>query len=198
MIKPITEEYFKKISGTCKKYRLVQVKTLKELNYSVWSDEAEGRKRQMPWDNLGGYLYFEKPGEGVFAMISDSPNSLLIIPSQYSNLTVSEDESIDFSDWKSTYLGPPNPQYILNVLQRAETWASWSEGLVKSIKDGDYLIENKAIGFSQVVTVKVSNLSWSTHLYVGFPELLELPYNKTLIMKIGDRLKNYILWSQKD
>ena len=199
MIKPITEEYFRKVVGPCEKCRFVQIKIPKELSYRVWSGKPAPEKQRMPWDNTDGYLYFEKPGEGVFALIAvDNPGSMLIVPSQYPNLIIDENETIDFSDWRSTYLGPPNPIYTLNALQRTETWSGCCEGLVGEINNGDYLVENKEIGFSQVITVKVSKYPWSTHLYVGFPELLELPYNKTLVDRISNKLKNYILWSQKD
>ena len=198
MIKPITEEYFQETIGSCKKYNSRTIKLLKRLNSKDWYSLKESERFPIRWENFDGYLYFEKPGQGVFALIVDTPCTM-IIPEIYSEITIDENEEIDFSDWKMTRLGDPDPIYTLNALGRCTDWSpGWTENLIKKIVPGKYLIENEAIGYSNIASIKISVNSWERRLYVGFPELLETPYNYDKVKRIGRMLRNYILWSLKD
>lgn len=195
MIKPITEEFFNRVVEKNSKYISTTVPTPESLK----TINPEASKK---WDNFDGYQFFEKPEIGVFAMVIDTDQSILIVPEQYADsLLLENEEDIDYSDWKLSYLGPPDPIYTLNSLYRMQTYGIADGKFIKTLlsKDGDCLLENSNIGFSQRLTIKITETYYgSSKLLVGFPELLKLPYDKNKVQKLGRRYKNYILWSQKN
>jgi hypothetical protein len=194
MIKPITKEYFKKLSGDTKEYikRHIAITAI-DVEHFV----KETKEKTFPFASTDTYLYFEKPGEGVFVYISSL--GLAIIPKVFESISIDKNEEIDFSDWELERLSEtPNKVYTINNLSYTSGYHDYlysCQELMDKLSEGDFMITNKRIGFSTEITLKKVGY-WRKELLLGYSEKLKMPYNMPKLRKLDKSLKNMLIWTQ--
>jgi hypothetical protein len=192
MIKPISREYFYKMIPEKTEYikSVVRIKAL-ILDLDI-SD-----KRCFKFPNLGIPIFFEKPGEGFFVYLNF--NNIVLIPEKYKDLKISEDETVDFTDWELELVSnEPDKRYTKNCLEFTSIHSDGfynSKDLFSEIKSGDYIIKNNRIGFSEAVTIRQVH-SWYDNIQIGFPERLVQPYDMKVISDKDQELRNMLAWTQ--
>ena len=194
MIKPVTREYFRGLIGNKEEYikRPITIKTVDLLSFLT-----KNKDKDFPFASTDTYLYFEKPGEGVFAYIDFL--KLAIIPKNFESITIDEDEIIDFSDWKLEILSTmPDKTYTINLLSYASEYHDYSyacEDLMNKLSEGNFRIKNERIGFSTDITLRRIGY-WRKELLIGYPKKLEVPYNMPKLRKMDKSLRNMLIWTQ--
>lgn len=199
MIKPITKEYFHKLSEPIEKLEkrtIILEQVSYDFNAALRADQNSSKK-DYGFAVTSVYLYFEKPGEGVFVYIE--PLNLALIPEKYKEMSIVPSEEIDFSDWELKKLSDtPNKMYTKNAVSYASSYIDTyliSRDCLDKISVGEYRIENNRIGFSTEISIITS------HTWRGFdiahPKKLEMPVNIPEIDKIDKDLYNMLVWTQK-
>lgn len=198
MIKPITKEYFHKLSGPIEKLekRIIILEQVSyDFNAALRADQNS--KKDFGFAVISVYLYFEKPGEGAFVYIE--PLNLALIPEKYKEMSIVPSEEIDFSDWELKKLSDtPNRMYTKNAVSYASSYIDTcfiAKDCLDKISGGEYRIENGRIGFSTEISIIMSH-TWRS-FDIAHPKKLEMPVNMPEIDKIDKDLYNMLVWTQK-
>lgn len=207
MIKPITKEYFYKLSGPIEKLekRVILLEQVSyDFNVELRLDKDSEKdcvgkysKKDYGFAVTSAYLYFEKPGEGAFVYIE--PLNLALIPEKYKEMSIVPSEEIDFSDWELKKLSDtPNKMYTKNAVSYASSYIDTcyiAKDYLDKISGGEYRIENARIGFSTEISIITSH-TWRS-FDIAHPKKLEMPVNMPEIEKIDKNLYNMLVWTQK-
>ncbi len=198
MIKPITKEYFHKLSGPIEKLEK-RVILLEQVSYdfNVALRPDKDSKKDYGFAVTSAYLYFEKPGEGAFIYIESL--DLALIPEKYKEMSIVPSEEIDFSDWELKKLSDtPNKMYTKNAVSYASSYIDTcfiAKDYLDKISSGEYRIENARIGFSTEISI-IKSHTWRS-FDIAHPKKLEMPVNMPEIEKIDKNLYNMLVWTQK-
>ncbi len=191
MIAPITKEYFYNSVGKVLSWK----KTL--------GIELTKFRKNKEYVESTSAIYFEKPGEGYFVYIPSF--RFIAVPEQYKNLSVKDDEDIDFSGWKCKETGVGhNEEYTINLFHRASAsrWCWFNEDVFKTYKKKyrggvELEISNNKLGYSKLIEIRYEENSWSKDFFLAYKEKIPLPYDGIKLFQIDVELMNILLWSQR-
>lgn len=126
---------------------------------------------ELPYD----WPYYEIEGKGWLLNLPSLNVVLLFGPED------TEIGKLDFSDWELIQLSnQPSKKYILNIM-KAHCHLDYE--FYKVVGTGSYLLRNNRTGEEIDFSIKTCGSSYYKSTAIGYPEKLEIPINKSVILE---------------